>query len=109
MLYVKGTAIGLTRGDTAFLAVPIENVDTGKAYALAAGDELVFTVKSNAYADKVLFQKKLSGDNTFEIKPEDTATLDFGHYVYDVQITTEIGHVFTVIEPSDFEVLEEVT
>lgn len=39
----------------------------------------------------------------------DTNTLDFGKYKYDVQLTTESEEVYTIIEPSIFEILPEVT
>lgn len=109
MLYVEGTTIKLTRGDTAFLTILIEREGTGQAYELAEEDALVFTVKKNTYEREALIQKKLLGGNLFEFTPEDTAGLDFGLYVYDVQLTTAVGHVFTVVEASDFRILEEVT
>ena len=40
--------------------------------------------------------------------PADTHELDFGKYVYDVELTTGTD-VYTVIEPSCFEVMKEVT
>lgn len=38
-----------------------------------------------------------------------THALEFGKYVYDVQIITEASDVYTVIGPCTFEILKEVT
>lgn len=49
-------------------------------------------------------------DNTayINILPEDTESLRFGKYVYDVQLTFN-GAVKTIIKPSTFTIGEEVT
>ena len=109
MLYIEGNKIKLTRGDTAFLSVPIKNNVTGEDYQIEEGCFLEFSVKKYTSDDKPLFQKKITGGNTFVIFPDDTKGLKFGTYKYDVQLTTAEGYVFTVIESSLFEVMEEVT
>ncbi|MBQ2768103.1 MAG: hypothetical protein IJF49_08530 [Clostridia bacterium] len=109
MLYLEGNTIRLTRGDTAFLSVPIVRADTGEPYDLAEGDTLEFSLKKYTSDEEPIFQKKIIGGNTFTIRPDDTSGLRFGKYKYDVQLTTAQGHVFTVIEASVFEVMEEVT
>lgn len=110
MLYIKddGT-IRLTRGDTARLTVPIVNLANNGEYTMQSGDILYFSVKKSAKDGDFLFQKVSEGSNSIHIKPEDTAGLSFGKYKYDVQLTTESGDVYTVIEPSTFEVMEEIT
>ena len=111
MLYIEGTDIRLTRGDTAYLQVPIQNIlpdGTVAEYALANDDELTMTVRAK-YDSEVCFQKVLRGVNTFHIVPEDTNGCAFGKYKYDVQLTMANGDVYTVIEPSCFQVLPEVT
>ena len=45
----------------------------------------------------------------FVIEPEDTSGLDFGNYVYDVELTLADGTVNTIIPPSTFKVMGEVT
>ncbi len=110
MLYIKDDgAIRLTRGDTARLTVPITNQTNNSEYTMESGDILYFTVKKSARDDGFLFQKTSRGANAIHIKPEDTETLSFGKYKYDVQLTTASGDVYTVIEPSTFEVMEEIT
>lgn len=45
---------------------------------------------------------------TLRIDPEDTKNLNFGTYVYDVELTTKDGIVDTFITPSSFKITEEV-
>ena len=54
-------------------------------------------------------QKVVTRSSIFRIQPTDTSKLSFGKYLYDVQITTEAGDVYTVIRPTTFELLTEVT
>lgn len=109
MLYIDDKTIKLTRGDTARLTVPIVNLANNGEYTMESGDILYFTVKKTAKDSDFLFQKSVTGSNSIHIRPEDTAALSFGKYKYDVQLTTATGDVYTVIEPSTFEVMEEIT
>lgn len=111
MLYVdeKTKVIKLTRGDTARFAVGIENELTGKDYELSDGDELIFSIKKTVHDTETLVKKICTGTDIVHIKPEDTSGLAFGKYKYDVQITTSDGDVYTIIEPTTFELLSEVT
>lgn len=110
MLYVEtdGT-IRLTRGDTARLSVTITNDTDQNAYEMQEGDTLTLTVKKTVNDESPSFQKVLTGTNTFHIEPKDTAQLPFGKYRYDVQLLTASGDVYTVIEPTTFEIMQEVT
>lgn len=105
----KNNTIKLTRGDTARVAVPITNTTTKVKYTLAPEDTLTLTVRKHCLNTDFCLQKKLTGDNVFHIKPEDTADLAFGSYKYDVELTTAAGDVYTVIGPANFELLQEVT
>lgn len=107
MLYINGKTIQLTRGDTAYLQIPLVTPDG--SYTIDLTDTLTFSVKKNTRSTEYIFQKVNNGDNVFHIEPSDTATLTFGKYVYDVQLTMNNGDVFTVVPPSTFEVLSEVT
>ena len=44
-----------------------------------------------------------------DIAPNDTKNLSFGKYMYDLQIKYNNGLTLTVIKPSVFEIMEEVT
>ena len=111
MLHIDETSntIQLTRGDTARFSVPIDNETSGKEYVLSDNDKLTFTIKKRVKDETPLLQKTVFGTILFHVKPEDTQGLSFGKYVYDIQLTTSDGDVYTVIEPSTFEILSEVT
>lgn len=112
MLYVDGTNIRLTRGDTAYLEVPIylkKDDGSSEPYEMKDSDILTFTVKKSIKQEEALFVVKLTGENLFHILPEHTKELGFARYIYDIQITTEDGDVYTIIEPSVFEVMGEVS
>lgn len=110
MLYVESDgAVKLTRGDTARLTVTINNDTSGKEYVIESGDTLTLTVKKSVSDAVPSIQKVLVGTNIFHIEPKDTAQLAFGRYKYDVQLTTAGGDVYTVIEPTTFEIAQEVT
>ena len=70
-------------------------------------------MKRSVYEDEKLLQKVItefpSGEALIEIAPEDTKKLDYATYSYDVQLTAKDGTVTTIIPPSDFKVLPEVT
>ena len=110
MLYVETDgAIRLTRGDTARLTVPLTNETDNSTYEMQEGDTLTLTVKKAVTDETPSFQKVLSGTNAFHIEPKDTAQLPFGKYKYDVELVTASGDVYTVIEPTTFEIMQEVT
>lgn len=78
-------------------------------------DKVYFTVKRSQYEDNFLFQKRLNEgiiiDQDFiynvEITPEDTNDLDFGEYIYDIEIV--IGDKPKTIDKGIFEITYEVT
>ena len=51
----------------------------------------------------------MPGGAAIHIRPEDTKELSFGKYLYDIQLTTADGDIYTVIPPTTFEILKEVT
>lgn len=110
MLYIESNGtIRLTRGDTARLTVSITNTIGGQPYEIADDDTLTLSVKKNVNEPEPTIQKVIVGSDTFHIEPNDTNGLAFAKYKYDVQLTTASGDVFTVIEPSIFELMQEVT
>ena len=96
--------IMLTRGDTAVLDLEV-TID-GEAYDYS-GDLVQFTVKKNTNTNNVVIQKTFNG-TSITIDPEDTSGLNYQTLVYDVQIITQNGRVFTVIPPANFTIAEEV-
>lgn len=101
--------IQLTRGDSAWFSITVNNAITGEEYTTDSLDTLTLTIKKRAKDEEALVEKTIDGTGIFYIEPSDTSDLKFGSYVYDVQLTTADGHVFTVITPTTFEILSEVT
>jgi len=106
MYRIVGNNIQIVRGDTAVINIAVSTKD-GAKYILSGGDNLTFTVRKTA-TDNIVIQKTITGGN-FTINPVDTETLEFGNYVYDVQLTSASGFTDTIIAPHIFKILEEVT
>lgn len=104
----KGGSIHLTRGDTARLSINIVNDSTGETYEMLPDDILKLTVKKTVYDVEPCILKKSTGVNSIHFAPADTKSLDFGKYLYDVQLNTSAGDVYTILGPVTFEVLKEV-
>ena len=107
MLKITENEVILTRGDNADLIVTIKDM-SGNVYELQEGDELVFTLKNNCVTQTILIQKDITADSTIHILPEDTSGLNYGKYLFDVQLTTAEDKVYTVIPPTVFVVSNEV-
>ena len=107
MLYIEENTIRLTRGDTAYLQIPLKTTDG--TYEMLSTDTLTFSVKRTTRDEEYILQKKSVGSNVIHVEPADTTDLTFGKYVYDIQLNTVDGDVFTVVPPSTFEILVEVT
>ena len=99
--------ITLTRGDTARLTVTLKD-DAGQPYTVQNDDVVTLTVKKEYEDETALIEKKVTGGNTFHIKPEDTKGLAFGKYKYDVQVTTADGDNYTVLDDKTFTIAKEV-
>lgn len=110
MLNISDTGvIKLTRGDTAKISVGILSDNSDSEYAIKDTDKLTFTVKKKTKDKDYLLQKTAIGSTLIHIKPEDTNSMAFGKYVYDIQLDTSEGDVYTIIGPTTFELLTEVT
>ena len=112
---ISGTSITLTRGDT--LRVKINISLNGEPYTPTNGDAVRFALKRPALNAKKTDYKDIQPlilknipTNTMilELEPNDTKTLDFGSYVYDVQITFADGRVDTFITEAVFKLTPEV-
>lgn len=112
---VEGTSIYLTRGDSLTLEIGVQI--NKKTYVPVEGDTIKFALKrdkfktdKSAYLDnEPLIEKEVSIDTmTLELDAADTASLAFGNYVYDLQITFSNGKVDTFINNAKFIILPEV-
>mgnify|MGYP001351689261 CR=1 FL=1 len=104
MLRIVNNKVYLVRGDSGAITVTVLNPD-GSVRAIQPDDEILMTVRA-APTSEILFQK--TGPEIL-IEPEDTASLAFGTYCYDVQITLADGTVDMIIPKNEFLILEEVT
>lgn len=84
----------IIRGDTG--AFKFQRLDSSGEPITATPTAIYFTVKKSYTYSSDIFQKTLADmtmdeDGTwhFIIAPEDTASLDYGTYVYDLEVTTE--------------------
>ena len=106
----EDNSIEMVRGDSAdfdiYLPIRDEQGEIIGEYELQPGDVLLFTVKKNTNTDDIIFQK--SGQHV-EILPEDTETLPYGKYVYDVELTYASGFRDTVIRPKKLTLTDEAT
>lgn len=112
----KNIVLSMVRGDTEGLLVKVIQKDSnGKItnIPLVNGDKVYFTVKKSSRDEEFLFQvvetSFENGEAIISIYPYDTKDLDFGTYVYDIQVTFANGTIRTVVPKSDFIITDEVT
>ena len=101
--------ITITRGDSGSKRIRLRLLATGETYEMQEGDEIHFGVKAN-YGDARCLIAKAYTTNPFvlSILPEDTADLDFGRYVYDMEFVAANGYTRTFMEKKKFRITEEV-
>lgn len=117
---VQGTTIKLTRGDSLILQVVIlrkKDKKPSEIYTPEEGDTVRFALKRNMmnpektkYIDKKpLIEKDIPIKTLIlRLESEDTKFLEFGNYVYDIELTTKDGIVDTFIADADFILTPEV-
>ncbi|MBR6208719.1 MAG: hypothetical protein IKQ69_06950 [Oscillospiraceae bacterium] len=108
---VRGSNLSMTRGDSE--SITVKCFQSGAAVPFENGDTVTFTVREDVESP-IALQKGVTafdenGWAVIGILPGDTESMDFGSYVYDIQLTRADGTVTTLITISDFELTEEVT
>lgn len=103
--------IELVRGDTLVLTLNLAQND--ETFTPEEGDQIIFTVRKNYKGltnDAILLQKTvdLYDSIVLEIEPEDTNSLDYGSYKYDMEFDSWDGKVDTVMQGA-FKLAKEVT
>ena len=97
--------IAMTRGDS-------ESITVRCSEPFADGDTVTFTMRPDIEGE-IALQKEITdfpdGEAVIVFEPEDTASLDFGDYVYDIQLTRANDTVTTLVVPARFRLTEEVT
>lgn len=104
--------IRLVRGDRIDKLITIERED-GEQYLLREGEELRFQVRKYAHGqifiDKVLTEADVDGNIKLTVLPEETRTMGFGEYRFDVRLYRNGLEIYTVIEDSPFMVDKNIT
>jgi len=112
---INGTKITLTRGDSFYAEIGVKQGT--QAYTPAQGDKIRFALKRDRmnvqrtdYVDATpLITKTIPNDTLLlHLEPEDTKSLGFGQYVYDIEIEFANGDVDTFINAAPFILAEEV-
>lgn len=107
MFKVNGKTITMTRGDTVKIDVTMKDAD-GQTYTPVEGEVIRFKAKRNWIDESAIIEKAIPIDTLIlHIAPEDTHNLQFGTYVYDIQITHLNGDVDTFISKGTLIISEE--
>lgn len=105
---IKKNRITLTRGDTLKVNVSI-TTSSGEEYIPEEGDRIRFALKKDVLDEEPLILKEIPIDTlVLQLNPEDTKSLPFDKYVYDLELTKASGEVDTFITKTDFILSEEV-
>ena len=107
---VSGKKITMTRGDSAYIHVTANYKDSEEAYTPVEGDSVAFTVKRFPKDTTIMLTKEVPTDSmVLHLLPEDTKSLQYGEYVFDVQLTYANGDVDTFITDGTLVVTTEVS
>lgn len=105
---VKGTTISLTRGDTCTIKIDILDQDN-MLYRPVEGDVIRFAAKRDYNKSAPVILKEVPIDTmVLKLEPEDTKQLEYGKYVFDVELTKANGDVDTFITKGILQLTEEV-
>ena len=84
----SGVSIGVTRGDSASFPLNITRADGSQFIPEESkGEQVTFTVRNGPKSEEYppLIQKNITGTR-IELEPEDTAELEYGSYIFDVEV-----------------------
>lgn len=104
--------IEMVRGDYQKIKFKIKNGN------LLEFDEIYITFKKNCYTDEMILQKRLSsneiikdeeGNYHFEILPFETEKLDYGKYMFDIELCKENNPKIKKTFLGELEIMKEVT
>lgn len=108
MFEINGTSITLTRGDSLYSTVKMKNPG-GTDYQPQNGDSVRFALKRfYSDAEPVLIKQIPLDTLVLHLEPGDTKELEFGSYVYDIELTKANGDVDTFISTAEFILDREV-
>ena len=102
----------IIRGDSK--TITFQRKDKNKNVITEMPEKMYLTIKENEYQKQALIQKTFDNGIKFEngtyyvdFVPEDTDSLSFGEYVYDIEIIN--GDVKKTIKKDTFVIESEVT
>ena len=111
MLKISGYKISLTRGDSAYITLTIN--DANGIYELNEGDKVRVQVRDAPNTGELLFEGHIdimdNGEIVWHIFPDQTSDLDVKSYYWDAQLETANGDIFTFITSNPFKLTDEVT
>ena len=101
--------ITLTKGDT-FKAVITISYPDGSTYTPLEGDSVRFALKKSIddSIEPIILRDIPIDTMLLVLNPEDTKNLEYGNYVYDIQLTKKNGDIDTFITASKFKLTYEV-
>lgn len=102
----RANNITIVRGDSAEFDITARNKETKEPYDFQEGDTVIFTVKRSAKSSIALIQKE---GIQVRLRPEDTSSLPYGTYTYDVELTYADGYKDTFIQNKEFKIIGEET
>lgn len=102
----KTNKIYLTKGDNAQLLVKVFD-NTGRERETFDDDTITLTVRKTA--DSQVALSKTANKGVIELVPDDTNSLSVGTYIYDIQLTTFGGKIYTIVPVANFEIGQEIT
>ncbi len=117
MLSIAGTTIAITRGDSAYISLPILQADGRTPYEVQPGDVVALQVRTDVVTGsgstepelvingRIIYQE---GVPIWVLTPEDT-TIPVGKYKWDVQITLANTEDVTTYNSGTFKIMSEVT
>lgn len=111
-MIVEGTNIRMIRGDTESICIGMRNTQ-GEIVPFEQGDTVYFTVKTSTSSSERIVQKVVTqfvdGVAFIVLQPDDTRGLQARPYIYDIQVTRADGVVKTIVPPSRFCLVGDVT
>ena len=101
------------RGDTIGISFSLKYKDDN-VVSKEEIDSLFITIKKSIYTEEIIFQKTLENVEIDEngivhlvFEPEDTECLEYGKYVFDIEVTLKSGYRKTKL--SEFNITGETT
>lgn len=85
MIEVSSNKIRITRGDSGTINLTIYEADGVTPYTPTANDKIFLTIKDAIDNHHIVFQKQFN-NNQIALYKNDTITLNFGKYFFDVRL-----------------------